>query len=92
MIQPRTVAAAGHVQPQLQTFIELRSSAEGYYVNARNEGAPDQLPLTFVGVLGSRDEAISEVARWALGWRRRLEQSRQSVPTPRPAINDGRPA
>jgi len=59
---------------QPHAFIELRSSGEGCYAKARIEGAPDRLPRTFVGVLGSRDEALSEATSWALGWLRRLRQ------------------
>jgi hypothetical protein len=59
-----------------QVFIELRSSVEGCYAKARIEGAPDRLPRTFVGVLGSRYEAISEATSWALGWLRRLREVR----------------
>jgi hypothetical protein len=55
-----------------QVFVELRPSREGCYVSARVEGTPDRLPRTFVGVLGSRDEAVAEAADWALGWLRRL--------------------
>lgn len=57
---------------QPQVFIELRSSGEGCYAKGRFEGTPDRLSRTFVGVLASRDEAISEATSWALGWLRRL--------------------
>ncbi len=65
--------------PLPEVFIELRSSGEGCYAKARCEGAPDRLPRTFVGVLGSRDEAVSEVTGWALGWFRRLREARQAL-------------
>jgi len=48
-------------------------------VKARIEGAPDLLPRTIVGVLGSREEAISEVTSWALGWLRRLRKARRAL-------------
>ncbi len=66
------------VSSRPEVHVEPRPSAEGY-VNARIEGAPDRLPRTFVGVLGSRDEAISEVTSWALGWMRRLREVRQAI-------------
>ena len=53
---------------ELHVFVELRPSSEGCYVKARIEGASDQLPRKFVGVLGSRDEAAAEATAWALGW------------------------
>lgn len=59
-------------------FVELHSSDEGCYAKARIEGTPDRLTRTFVGVLGSRDEAISEVTAWALGCLRRLRDVRVS--------------
>lgn len=59
-----------------EVFVELRPSADGCYFSARIEGAPDRLPRIFVGVLGSRDEAISQATRWALGWLQRLRGHR----------------
>ena len=56
-------------------FVELHSSDEGCYAKARIEGVPDRLPRTFVSVLGSREEAISEATSWALGWLRRLRDA-----------------
>ena len=58
-----------------QVFVELWPSREGCYAKARIEGAPDRLPRTFVGVLASRDEAISEATGWALGWLRRRREA-----------------
>ena len=37
----------------------------------RRTTRPTRLARTFVGLLGSHDEAVSEVAGWALGWARR---------------------
>ena len=68
-----------HLIHDPQVFVELRSSEEGHYVSARIEGASDWLPRTFVGVLGSRDEAISEVMSWAVGWLRRLREAQQAL-------------
>lgn len=73
----RVASRLGH-EPHV--FVELRSSEWGHHVSARIAGAPDLLPRTFVGVLGSRDEAISEVTSWALDWFRRLREVRQVVP------------
>ena len=49
-----------------EVFIELHPWGEGCYATAHIEGTPDGLPRTFVGVLGSREEAVSEVTSWAL--------------------------
>jgi hypothetical protein len=54
-------------------LIELRSSRQGCFAKARIEGTPDGLARTFVGVLGSRDEAVSEATSWALGWLKALK-------------------
>jgi hypothetical protein len=56
-------------------LVNLRPSPKGCHVNARIEGAPDRLVRTFVGVLDSRDEAVTEVTGWALGWLRRLRSA-----------------
>src|SRR5438093_4052313 len=61
-----------------QSFVELHPSASGYYTKARIEGAPDRLSCTFVGVLASRNEAISGATSWALGWLRRLRERRRA--------------
>jgi hypothetical protein len=57
-----------------QVFIELRASDGGCYVKASIEGAPDQLPRTFGGAHGARDEAITEATSWSLGWLRRFRE------------------
>jgi hypothetical protein len=62
------------VNKRPEVFVELRPSCDGYYAKARIDGAPDGLPRIFLGVLGSRDEAISEVTAWALSWLKRLRQ------------------
>ena len=59
-----------------QVFVELHPSTEGCHVRTRIEGAPDRSYRTFVGVFGSREKAISEVTGWALGWLRRLRETR----------------
>ena len=64
------------VRPLPEVFVELRPSTEGCYVTPRIEGAPDLLTRTFTGAFGSRDEAVSEAARWVLGWLRRLRSGR----------------
>lgn len=69
----RTVAAPP------QVFVELRPTHEGCYVSARIEGVPERLPRTFVGVFGSRDEAVSEATSWAVGWLRRLRRVRREI-------------
>ncbi len=66
-------------------FVGLHPSKAGCYVNTRIEGASDSLPRTFVGVLGSREEAVSEVTSWALGWLRRLRDGRQALGSKRRA-------
>ena len=60
-------------------FIELRPSREGCYTKARIEGTADGLPRTFVGMLGSRDEPISEVTAKAFGWLRGLREVRPAL-------------
>jgi hypothetical protein len=61
-----------------QVIIELRASDGGYYMKASIEGAPDQLPRTFVGANASREEAITQATSWSLGWLRRLRDQQQS--------------
>lgn len=56
----------------VHVFVKLRPSEEGCYAKARIEGAPDNLPRTFLGVLESRDG--SEATSLALGWVRRLRR------------------
>ncbi len=67
------------ISPGPQVFVELRPSREGCYVAARIEGALDGSPRTFVGVHASRDEAVSEVTSWALGWLRRFRKEPASA-------------
>jgi hypothetical protein len=43
-------------------------------VEARVEGAADGLGGTFIGVLGSREEAIREATGWALRWLGRFQR------------------
>jgi hypothetical protein len=57
-----------------EVFIELRPSHDGCYVKASIEKAPDGLPRSYVGVYGSRDEAISKTTIWGLGWLRQLRE------------------
>ncbi len=68
------MTADGRMAREPHVFIELQSSDGGCYARARVEGAPDRLPRTFVGVLGSRDEAVSEATAWALGWLSRFRE------------------
>ena len=65
-----------NVKAELQDFVALRPSPEGCYVSGLVEGAPEELPRDFAGAFGSRDEAVSEAACWALGWQRRLRDAR----------------
>lgn len=57
-----------------QAYVELRLSAEGCYAKARVEALIDGTPVTrsYVGVLDSKAQAVSEVTSWALGWLRRM--------------------
>ena len=62
-----------------QVFVELRPSGDACYAKARIEGASDRLPRLFVGVLDSRDEAVAQVTKWAVGWLRRMREGSQNA-------------
>jgi hypothetical protein len=64
------MASSEPLQPEV--FVELQSSRDECYANAKIEGLADQIPRSYVGVHGSREEALSEAVGWALGWLRRL--------------------